>query len=240
MEAGPKKWFRKWWGVLLIVFFGLFLILATIFGLYIFSLATGRTAPPAGTVNKNKTFPVQDTIGDNKDYWTGSASPIINIVEFADYACPYCRQSFPTIREIGAKYQKDVKIIFRDYPVVKDYSADLALAARCAGEQGLFWPMHDQLFINQGVSTRDELISLARGVGAKVEQFTACFDSKKYQAQVEKDYQDGLALGVTGTPTFFLEGVMISGNIPRDYFNNLIDETIKTVKEMNENNSSNQ
>ena len=161
------------------------------------------------------------------NYWLGSANPKIVIIEFADFACPYCRESFSKIREIGIKYKKDVKIIYKDFPVLTDYSTNLALAGKCAGEQGMFWIMHDKLFLNQGVSTKTEIFELANQIGLENIQFRTCFNSKKYIKEIEQDLQIGKELEITGTPSWFINGEKIEGDIPYDIFIQIIEKLIK-------------
>ena len=124
------------------------------------------------------------------------------------------------------RYKDDIKVIYRDFPVVSGYSADLSLAARCAGEQGLFWMMHDKLFINQGVNSNDGLLSLAAQIGADTGRFKTCIDNKKYLTDIEKDFSDGQELGIKGTPTWFINGSKIEGNIPYDIFVQIIESII--------------
>lgn len=165
--------------------------------------------------------------GSDSNYWTGTSNAGITIVEFSDFACPYCRESFPKIREISKLYKDDVKIIYRDFPVIAEYSEDLAMAGRCAGEQGLFWVMHDKLFLNQGISTASDIISLSGQIGADQKRFELCFNNKKYSTSIKKDYDDGVRLGITGTPTWFINGVKIEGNIPYDILVKIIESILE-------------
>jgi len=103
-------------------------------------------------------------IPERNDYFLGTSTPRLTIVEFSDFACPYCRNSYTTVREIGFKYKNSVKIIFKDFPLHAD-SLDLAMAGRCAGEQGLFWPLHDKLFSLQGRFATSSLPDLAISIG---------------------------------------------------------------------------
>ena len=166
--------------------------------------------------------------GDGSNYSLGADRPKITIVEFADFACPYCKQSFSKIREISLKYNKDIKYIFRDLPIISEHSASLALAARCAGEQGLFWPMHDRLFISQGIKEKSEIILAAQQSGVDIAKFEICFDSHIYVPQIEKDYNDAVTLGIDhiGTPVWFINGHQIAGDIPEDVFTQLIENIL--------------
>src|SRR3989338_8464463 len=186
MEYTKKPWFKTWWGGLILSLLTIILIFLVAAGFYVYS-AVKAAKKPVGLKLSGQQY--NAATGDH--YWTGSAKPKITIVEFGDFACPFSEQSFPTVREISLKYKNDIKFIWRDYPVVTEYSALLALAGRCAGEQGLFWPMHDKLFQNQGVNTADQLSALANQIGADTARFNDCVNKQKYLPQIKKDLSDG-------------------------------------------------
>ncbi len=167
-------------------------------------------------------------LGNENNYSLGTEYPKITIVEFADFSCHYCKKSFPKIREISLKYNKDIKYIFRDLPIVSAHSTSLALAARCAGEQGLFWPMHDRLFIKQGIKEKTEILLAAKQSGVNIDKFKTCFDSQKYLPQIKKDYSDAKTLNIDhiGTPIWFINGQQIEGDIPEDVFIKFIDNIL--------------
>ena len=218
MQYSEKPWHKRWWGVAAIIFLSIILIFLVAFGLYLYnSVKIIKNSP--GIKLTGQTYPA----ADNEHYWLGAAKAPITIVEFGDFACPVCEQSFSTIREIGLKYKNDIKFIWRDYPVVAEYSALLALAGRCAGEQGLFWPMHDKLFQNQGVSTAGQLSTLANQIGADLARFNHCLNKQKYLAQIQEDLTDGQTFGNSGTPTFFINGYKVEGNIPYETFTKIIE-----------------
>ena len=212
---------KKWWkiGLLFLTAAALVFISAALF--YVSDIIKNN-------LNDNPEENETDKLilGSENNYWLGSPYSKITIVEFGDYACSFCKEFFPKIREISLKYKEDVKIVFRDYPVVSEHSASLSLAARCAGEQGLFWVMHDKLFLNQGVSQREEIIELANQIGANTDKFTYCLDNKIYLSDIQKDLDDGNQLELIGTPTVFIEGEKFSGDIPYDYLTQTIDKLL--------------
>ncbi len=231
MQNNAKSWYKEWWGITLILFISIILIIAVASGFYVINLVkqikNGQPYNLYQITNSTQNQQTQKIIeGDEKNYWLGSADPEITIVEFSDFACSYSKNSFLTIREISLKYKNSVKIIFRDYPINSDYSSDLALAARCAGEQGLFWLMHDKLFLNQGISEKEEIIGLANQIGADINKFTACFNNKKYLSGIQKDLTDGRELDIKGTPTWFINGYKIEGDIPYNIFRQIIEGLI--------------
>lgn len=221
MQDTAKSIFKTWWGKLVIIFLTIILIFMVAAGFYFYNSV--KTAKLKLNQAGFKLSSQQYAAADNEHYWTGSAKATITIVEFGDFACPVCEQSFPTIREISQKYKDDIKFIWRDYPVVQDYSIALALAARCAGQQGLFWLMHDKLFQNQGVYQTDQLVALAKQISANTTRFKDCLDQQKYLPQIQKDLADGQSFGITGTPTYFINGYKVEGNIPHDIFVKIIE-----------------
>jgi protein-disulfide isomerase len=225
-----KPWYKKWWGILLLLLLMLSIATSFAFSLALLSvLKQGKQSYDDSNtsfnneVNKSELSLIE---GSSSNYWFGDSNPKVTIVEFSDFACPYCKKSFTKIREISKKY-KDVKIIFRDLPIITDYSTNLALSARCAGEQGLFWVMHDKLFINQGAKTDEEIFRLAKEIGVNEKRFKSCYNSKKYFEDIEKDFNDAKALGITtGTPVWFINGQKASGDIPYDLFIEIVEKML--------------
>ena len=160
-----------------------------------------------------------------------SAGPVnapITIVEFSDYQCPYCKLSVPTIKEILRKYPDKVKVVYRDYPGPNHPHAPLAAeAAQCAGDQGRFWDYHDSLFDRQTSGSGWNFSELAIEIGLNEDTFITCLNSRRYREEVAKDLRDGLRLGVTSTPTFFINGRPLVGAKPFVEFQAVIDSLLK-------------
>jgi protein-disulfide isomerase len=139
----------------------------------------------------------------------GNDDAKVTIIEFSDYQCPYCTyyasQTLPQIMKDYVETGK-VKYVFRDSPGEKTHPAaeKAAEAARCAGDQGKFWEMHDRLLGNQGLLEARELPAHAKTVGLDVPAFQACLDSGKYTAAVRNDFEEGQKAGVRATPSFFI------------------------------------
>lgn len=180
-------------------------------------LTKNETATP--NIKQQKTY----NIPIDGNFYLGTNNPQITIVEFADFNCPHCKNSYSTIRQLSIKYKDQVKIIFKDYPVISDDSVSLALAARCAGEQGLFWGMHDKLFANQGQFSLTNLPSIAGSVGADTQKFNTCFNENKYSKEIEKDLIWGQENGLSGTPKFFVNGYLLpGGDLPIEAWEKII------------------
>ena len=159
----------------------------------------------------------------------GNPNAKARLVEFGDFQCPYCRASFPVVREILQKYQGKIYFVYRDFPLFNIHpdSIKAAEAAGCAANQDKFWAMHDKLFINQENLLVSDLKQYASEIGLNVAAFNQCLDSGQQTAEVEGDYNDGIVWGVKATPTFFLNGYRIPGSIPRDVLIRLIDQALE-------------
>lgn len=225
MDKITKPWHKTWWGLGLIGCAAIILFFSAIIVFYFIGTVKNakNNLQSAGIKLSGPTYQADN----GQAYWFGSSKAKITIVEFGDFACSICRQAFSTARSISLAYKDQIKLVWRDYPIMQEYSSLLSLAGRCAGEQGLFWPMHDKLFQNQGVSTAEQLKILAGQIGADTGRFEQCLTKEKYLAQIQKDLTDGQSFGLTGTPTYFINGHKIEGNIPYETFVKIIEELKK-------------
>ena len=162
------------------------------------------------------------------DPYAGGINANIVIVEFTDFKCPYCLQAFPVIQEVISTYGDKIKFIFRDFPDVGKYpeAQKAAEAANCAFDQGKFMEMHNKLFINQDNQSVPALKRYASELGLDAEKFNTCLDSNKYRDEVLQDLNAGLAAGVGGTPTFFINDNKVEGVIPLETFKQIVDQLL--------------
>lgn len=158
----------------------------------------------------------------------GPADAPVTIVEFSDYQCPFCsRAEQQSVKQVKDVYKDKVRVVFRDFPLSFHRNAQKAHeAAGCADEQGKFWALHDKLFENQNALEPDNLVKYAGEVGLDTAKFKECLDSGKRKAEVDKDAADGRAVGVSGTPAFFINGRFLNGAQPFENFAKLIDEEL--------------
>ncbi len=138
----------------------------------------------------------------------GKADAPLMIVEFTDYQCPYCRKHHTnTLGRLRQEYVDTGKVryLVRDYPLgFHGEAKKAAIAARCAGEQGKYWPMHDRLFEQQDKLSAETYTRLAQELGLKADAFAACQQNPKQAQAVDEDTALGEQLGVQGTPAFFI------------------------------------
>lgn len=159
--------------------------------------------------------------------FVGKADAKVTIVEFSDFQCPFCQKGAGVMEEVKKKYGNKVKIAFKNYPLPFHNNAKTAAnAGLCANEQGVnfFWKMHDQMFANQGSLTAEGLVGMAKKIGLKEADFKTCLESNKFAVKVESDIKEGQDVGVKSTPTFFVNGKMISGAVPLEQFSEVIDQ----------------
>ena len=166
-------------------------------------------------------------VSADDDPSVGPASAPVTIVEFSDFQCPYCKLSVPLMKEILAKYPDKVKVVYRDYPGPNHpHAQQAAEAAQCAGDQGKFWEYHDSLFDRQVPGTGWNFTELAKEVGLNQDAFATCLNTGRYREEVANDLHDGFKLGVTSTPTFFINGRPLVGARPFADFKALIDRLL--------------
>jgi protein-disulfide isomerase len=155
-----------------------------------------------------------DIHGEN---FRGDRGARVAIIEYADFECPYCgeyeRKTVPRLLSDYIETGK-VKLFYRDLPLPMHARAlPAARAARCAGEQGKFWEMHDSLFAKQNALSAPAVLERAQTLGLDKEKFTECLSSEKYTADIQKSVSEAQKMGVDGTPTFFLGVVEPSGDV---------------------------
>jgi protein-disulfide isomerase len=159
----------------------------------------------------------------------GPAKAPVTIVEFSDYQCPYCSRAETTVQEVLKKYGDKVRLVYRDYPLPFHQNANIAAqASECAKEQGKFWEMHSAMFANQSKLAQIDLVETAGGIaGIDKEKFKSCLDTGKYKDEVQKDAEAGQKYGVTGTPTFFINGIPMVGARDVNSFADIIDAELE-------------
>jgi protein-disulfide isomerase len=160
----------------------------------------------------------------------GSANAPVTIVEFSDFQCPFCVKAEETVQKVMKDYDGKVRLVYRDYPLPFHPQAEKAAeAAHCAEDQGKYWEMHAKLFANQKALEPPALKGYAKDLSLDQGKFDKCLDSGDKAKIVEANKKAGEQVGVTGTPAFFVNGVMLSGAQPYEEFKSLIDQELTTV-----------
>ena len=179
--------------------------------------------------------PVAVTDDGFRGYTLGSGDAVVEVTEYSDFECPFCANfatvQMPTIKEQLINTGK-VRWRYRDFPLPShQYSRYAAHAAQCAGEQGKFWDMHDQLFSHhQWAQTGKDPSGLfrdfAKTIGLDVQRYDQCMTAGRFAARIEFSRQEGDKLLVNGTPTFFVNGKTYSARANSDAFKAIADSII--------------
>ena len=189
--------------------------------------APGVADAAAGAVAAPAVQRVQVTADDDPAW--GNADAPVTIIEFSDFQCSYCRVFYQTtLVTLLERYPKQVRFVYRDFPLASIHpQATLAAeAAQCAHAQGRFWEFHNALFANPNQLGPELYQTLAISMGLDKDRFATCLTSREFSEEVEKDFNVARALGVTGTPTFFINGIPLVGAQPLEVFAEIIDREL--------------
>ncbi len=160
--------------------------------------------------------------------YIGPQNAPVTIVEFSDFQCPYCVAAEPEIASLLKSYPRQVRFIFKQFPLETHSQADLAAAAAIAAhKQGKFWVMHDALFANHDDLSRKNIVLLAKNNGLNMKKFEDDMDSTEVRETVVRDVQDGSRAGVEGTPTIFINGQRYNGPIVLANLKPILDAELK-------------
>ena len=163
----------------------------------------------------------------NPSYGDVENAPVL-IVAFSEFECPYCSRVLPAVDQVKEEYGDKVALVFRDFPLPMHQNAPKAAeAGHCAEEQGKFWELHDLMFENQRALGVDKLKEYAGQIGLDVAAFATCLDSGKYTDAIAADKAAGEAVGVSGTPAFFINGQFLNGARPFESFKEVIDAELQ-------------
>ncbi|MCC2641279.1 MAG: oxidoreductase precursor [Nitrospira sp.] len=166
-------------------------------------------------------------VSTDDDPSTGPTAAPVTIVEFSDFQCPFCKRSAGVVKEVLRAYGEKVRFVYRDYPTPNHIHAQQAAeAAQCAGAQGKFWVYHDLLFEHQQTGLGWDFNGLAQQASMDMAAFSHCLDTHEYASEVEADLRDALNVGVTSTPTFFINGRPLIGARSFGDFKLLIDAAL--------------
>lgn len=201
---------------------GLIAIFVALFAYYFYAGSNGQVKP------------VEDVTVSTTDHVRGALNGTVTMVEFGDFQCPACGAYEPLVRKVLANNPTTLKIVFRQFPLTQVHQNALlgAKASEAAGLQGKFWEMHDMLYDNQqawslGLNAHDFIINYATTLGLDVTKFSTDLNSPAIEKKILAEYQEGLNLGVQGTPSFFINGKKIQNPQSPEEFDKLIKEAAK-------------
>jgi protein-disulfide isomerase len=166
--------------------------------------------------------------------YKGSPDAPLEFVEYSDFLCSHCRNLADALSAVGPDYIETgkVRVVFRNFAFLAPESIQAAQAAECALDQGAdkFWQYHDLLFANFGTGltaySKPRLETYAKQIGLNAATFSNCLDSGAKAGEVQADLDEGKSQGVTGTPTWFLNGQRGSGEVPADELRQIFDSQL--------------
>jgi protein-disulfide isomerase len=158
----------------------------------------------------------------------GPASARVTVIEFGDFECPYCGEEEPVVEQMLSAYEGRIRFVFKEFPLssIHPYAELAAEAALAAQAQGKFWQYHDLLYANQSALGESDLEGYASMLGLDVTTFDLALQDHTYAAAVAADVAEGMSDGVDGTPTFFINGVMVVGAVPYSQLASVIDREL--------------
>jgi protein-disulfide isomerase len=181
-----------------------------------------------------------DFLIQEDDVVRGDPQAPITILEYSDFTCGYCEKFFhETFPQLLSEYIETgkVRFVYRDFPRAPGGPAlHSSQAARCAGKQDAYWPMHDRLFNSHGQLSMDQLKGYAKELGLKTDTFAQCLDNNEFVTDIFKDRMEGGSLGIRGTPAFVLfptnvpdnpNLILIPGAFPFETFQEQIDKLLR-------------
>jgi protein-disulfide isomerase len=147
------------------------------------------------------------------DWAAGPADAPVTLVEYGDFECPHCGQMEPILQELRRMAGPGLRFVYRHFPITSSHphAEKAAEAAEAAGARGAFWPMHDIIFAHQDALTVPDLVDYAAAIGLDAPGVAADLAAGVYQPNVQEDFLSGARSGVSGTPTFFINGVRYDG-----------------------------
>lgn len=149
----------------------------------------------------------------DQDWSRGPANAPVTLVEYADFQCPACGQTYPIIEELISRFPDRLRVVYRHFPLISSHPRALpaAIAAEAAGAQGRFWEMHHLLFENQRRLEDDHLMEYAQQIGLDLDRFRADLQRRLNEDKIRDQLKQGARSGVNGTPTIFINGQRYDG-----------------------------
>lgn len=177
--------------------------------------------PPAGPVKP---------VDEKTDHIRGNKNAKVTLIEYSDFQCPYCLRHEDSLNQALKEFPNDVRLIYRHFPLSFHPEAQKAAeASECAGQQGKFWEMHDEIFKANGLNKMSVTTwkEAAKALKLDSAKFDKCLDSSATAAAIAQSEQEGGAAGVGGTPGTFVNGQLVEGAVPYASLKQIIEQQIK-------------
>lgn len=160
---------------------------------------------------------------DGYSFVAGNPDGDVTIVEFFDYRCGYCKQSFPDLMKT-VEADGNIRLVLKEFPILGEESVLASRAAMAAQMQNKYMEFHVALMENRGSLSLERLTDIAQSVGINVEQFKTDIESPEITNQIGNTYQLANALNISGTPAFIIGGQLAGGAIPQSQMTMLVEQ----------------
>lgn len=165
----------------------------------------------------------------------GVESAKVIIIEYADFRCPYCKESQTVLKQLLDDYKDDIKLIYKYLPLQTDLQSLMpAIATYCAGEQDRFWELHDNLFSSNDLSLVS-IKQMANEINLDNSKFESCLTSENSRFAVLSDLKEATQLGITATPTFIINGKIFLGKRSLTEFSKIIENELEIIRKKQNN-----
>lgn len=223
------KWYFKWWGAGII----LLVLLIVSMSFYFYDrvsfykkaiesgsiLLGGYSTYKGGVIQNPDESITREDLESGHNPSIGAENPIMTMVLFSDFNCPYCYGYYPVLRQFVLENNEKTKLIFRDFPLDDDMAS---LAANCAFVQGRFWQMHDKLFSHQEELDEEVILALAQELELDLDKFNNCYLQEELKNDIGEDFLLGARAGVSGTPTIFINGSKFPGVMSKNILEQIL------------------
>lgn len=199
--------------------------------LFLFALATvvPGPAPDKGPSDEIVVGSLDAPTVDFANPMIGPIDAPVRVVEFGDFQCESCAAFHSVITQALLEYGNAINYVWKDAPdpSVHPYAVAAAAAARCAGEQGAYWPYHSLMFANQASINDNAWVPFATELELDTGNFSECMDANRMAPAVERDKEQAIRLGIDGTPFIFVNDVRVSGSVTIDKLRSLVDTELR-------------
>lgn len=163
---------------------------------------------------------------------TGPPSAPVEIVEYSDFQCPFCKKVAPIIKSLRSTFGDQVRVVYKDFPLtIHAQAREAAEAAQCAQAQNKFWEYHDVLFGHQDALKKDDLKRYARDLGLDAADFNRCVDERRFESRVRADLDEAERFGLSATPVVFINGRTVMGAAPGEVYETIVREELARAKQ---------
>ncbi len=242
----PMPWYKTWWATLGFIMLGVIAVIAIIIGILTFrvwrQIKNGEISSSQiqsygqFSVAQNSTAQPQvldvSLLNRPDAPFLGTPNPKVTVVEFLDFKCPNCLTAKPIMDQVVQKYSNKVKLVLRNFPVESTHpgATQLSEIAWCAKQQNGFFGIYNWLYAHQEAlpekMVNSDIGKLASENNLNFESLQTCLKGSEASIAINRDYADGVKLGVRGTPTFYINGEKREGVIPFEVW----DTYLKNIK----------